>query len=212
MTAYGTIFEAASEAAMLALAAVRGDACVRSDSAAVFLLTGSDPSVIGGWVTVLGGPGGMTALVSATAQRRAAAALAASDDIDMAMPYQGRVYDPDGAITGTPQRRAFPRVAYATVDHGAYSMPAVVWDWDINLDAAIVPDDVLVAWIIQVNDRLDGTRLARRESRAGLTGQSVGSLSESYAAAAQATGDGAVLCDDALRRMGRYRLRQGRLL
>lgn len=42
----------ASQAAMLALSGQKGDWAIRSDTGAVWIITGSDPSVIGGWTQV----------------------------------------------------------------------------------------------------------------------------------------------------------------
>lgn len=42
----------ANEAAMLALAGEKGDWCIRSDSGAVWIITGADPSLIGDWTQV----------------------------------------------------------------------------------------------------------------------------------------------------------------
>ncbi len=52
----GTVVD---QTAMLALVGQKGDWCIRSDDGKVYVITGSDPSVIGGW-TALSYPGAVT--------------------------------------------------------------------------------------------------------------------------------------------------------
>jgi hypothetical protein len=212
VTPYGNIFTALSENAMLSLsAAVRGDACVRTDSSTVYQLLGTaagGAATLANWRPALG----MGGIVAATAAVRTAAAESASDDIDVAIRYQGRKYDPTGAITGTKQEREFPRIPYDAVEHGYVTMPEVVWDTDADGDV-IVPEKVLKAWLYQVNDRCDGKRLARLMQRQGLAGQSTGGMSETYIASIGIVGLGdELLCPEAMAIMNRYRVRQGSLL
>lgn len=65
-------FVVASQAAMLALTAERGDMAVRTDLSQTFVLTADAPSVLGNWVA-LETPSGTTAAVAAEAALRAAA-------------------------------------------------------------------------------------------------------------------------------------------
>jgi hypothetical protein len=125
-------------------------------------------------------------LASANAAFLGAALTAGADDIDGEV-IQGRKYD-------LSQARQFPRVAYET---GAPLLPAdlavlttpqaqgatVVWDFDTDGITVIVPLDVRKAEILQANFILAqgaaGDRI-QQAIDAGLTGQSVGDMSEAY--------------------------------
>jgi hypothetical protein len=159
-------------------------------------------------------------LAASTAQQDAALAQA-SEDIDAAMRYQGRKYDPDGTVTGTVQEREFPRIAYG--DASQWSVVSgqwpgevgAVWNWDTTTNTAVVPANVLRAVVLQANDRILGTRLAAMAARQGLQSQSTGGLSETFSQGSQISGSQIsenILCPDALAIMSRYRLRQGKLL
>ncbi len=66
---------AANQAAMLALAGQKGDWCVRTDFGTTWIITGSDPTVLGGW-TQLSYP---TAPVTSVAGKTGAVTLAPAD-------------------------------------------------------------------------------------------------------------------------------------
>jgi len=161
----------------------------------------------------------VAALLAEDDDALAALLLIASIDIDHAMPYQGAKFDATGA-----QPREFPRWAnthdrpalptpanHLTGPHPGHGLP-IVWDWDADNDAAIVPDNVKLATLLQAaHDRADPAFAERMEAiRSGLTGQSIGSWSESYDPAATPGGPSG-LCDRAHRLMERYRLRSGAL-
>lgn len=208
MTPYLTIHAAADETAMKALsAAVRGDACVRADTSAVYLLTSFATgayATASNWRRLLG----LSSLVSAAAALRQPAIDLASLDIDDGGPWQGRKYAV-GEIgsTGTGeaayQERQFPRLISSDE----------VWDWNDDADAAVVPEPVIVATLVQADNILDGARDRRMAAiRDGLASQSVGSLSESYRTDILPGEAAQPLVDRAARLMARYRLRSGRLL
>jgi hypothetical protein len=209
MTPYLTIFAAADETAMKALStAVRGDACVRADTSAVYLLTSQAAggyASAANWRRLLG----LSSLVAATAALRQPAVDLASIDVDNAGPFQGRKYalgnqGSSGTDEAAYQEREFPRVPYG----GFY------WDWSDEKDAAVVPDMVLIATLLQADNIVAGQRDQRLQAIAdGLASQSVGSLSESYRDVPAAMGQEAQrLCARAAEIMARYRLRTGRML
>lgn len=149
----------------------------------------------------------LTAYAAATDAKKAAAIYLASLDVD-SVRFQGRKVD-------WAQVREFPRYSgglRATErrsDGATQGEDAEIWDWDAEAEAAVVPDQVKIAVLLQANDILDGQRDSRIQGIAdGLAAQSVGSLSESY------RGDAAParLCERAMRLLERYRLRSGQLL
>ena len=173
---------------------------------------------------------GLASFKAASAEAKAAALLQASDDIDAGLRYQGRKYDPDGTITGTVQVREFPRVPYEGSGFGwdvaGLAQPgsevltagvptAGVWDWDADTSTAIVPSRVLQAVVHQADSIIAGTLAASLDAQhAGLAGQTVGPVSETYVrdggAASNAASSG--LCRRAMQLMERYRIRQGKML
>ena len=181
--AYLTIHAAADETAMLALVAVRGDACVRADTSAVYQLTGTDPASASDWQRLLG----MEAIVAAAAALRQLAVDQASIEVDEAMRYQGSRYEAD-------QVREFPRWAdERIVDEDAAGEP-------------VVPSGVLLAVLCQANSILLADRDERADARHdGVSSQGADGLQEAYG------GEERVLCRRAHQLMGRYRLRSGSL-
>src|SRR3954465_12912749 len=81
----------------------------------------------------------------------------ATADVDGAMPYQGRPYDPT-------QARQFPRVAEdphpgsaaAPAPDAAGAAGGGVWDWDDATHTAVVPRDVNVAVLYEAGAILAG--------------------------------------------------------
>jgi hypothetical protein len=173
---------------------------------------------------------GLTRIAGATDAQVKAALMLACIDLDSAMRYQGAKYDLDGAITGVPQEREFPRwrdgvpswnngVAstnpyLAAPPYGTW--PTLVWDWDPTTNTAVVPDQVKLAECLQAESILAGDREERLQAIAdGVVSQQVGSLAESYAGGrngAAAATEASPLCERAKRIMQKYRLRSGRLL
>jgi hypothetical protein len=151
---------------------------------------------------------GLTRLAAKTTAEQDTLLLLASIDVDAAGPWQGRKYDPEGAITGTVQEREFPRVPHED--------QTVVWDWDEDADAAVVPWNVNAAVAIQANELADTDRQAHLQKlRDGLAAQSAGSLSESYRAEAIAAGpqtNWQRLSDRAKAMLARYRATYGEYL
>jgi len=145
---------------------------------------------------------------TASSAQKTAALEQASYDLDDALAYQGQKYDPTQALQ-------FPRVARSTGVEGPYppgvpTPPSVVWDWDDDTNAAVVPPRVLRACLAQANDILDGGRKQRLDAiHDGLASQSTGSLSESYRADALRD---AKLCREAMQLVECYRLKFGRLM
>lgn len=152
---------------------------------------------------------GLAAWGAASEAQKLAALRQATKDIDAAGPYQGRKYDPT-------QTLAFPRLAYGELSVASYPLAvtsglagggAVVWDWDASENAAVVPQDVLLATLYQADSILAGDREERLDARHdGVASQSADGLSESFA------GEAPVLCRRAHRLMEQYRLRSGELL
>ena len=83
----------ASQSAMLALSGQKGDWCVRSDSGTTWIITGSDPSLIGGW-TELVYP---AAPVSSVAGRTGTVTLTSSDLTDTTAAGRALLDDSDAA-------------------------------------------------------------------------------------------------------------------
>ena len=152
-------------------------------------------------------------LAASVSQKNAALELA-SADLDTAMRYQGRKYDPEQALE-------FPRVAYETPVASRYgsaiatSVPDTIWDWDADADEAVVPAAVKMACLLQAESILSGNLERIYEAMAsGLASQSVGGMSESYRTPAEleAMGLTAGLNPRAAKIMDQYALRQGKLL
>lgn len=150
-------------------------------------------------------------------------ALAASFDIDNAMPYQGCKYDLTGA-----QVREFPRYAnvgdYPSIirtpgermGNMLWGFPGV-WDWDPTANTAVVPDKVKAATIWQAAYIMDPKWRDRLDAiRSGVDQVQIGSYREAYTARGGVPpgGVGGVtgLCDRAQRLVERYRLKSGGML
>ena len=156
----------------------------------------------------------LTALLAKTNDELAVLLLAASLDLDAAMPYQGVRYEAD-------QAREFPRYQRA-VDRTQIHTPSEtlggavgIWDWDDPSGAAVVPDRVKIACLYQAASLLDPSFQRRLDAiRGGLASQSIGSMSESYLKPTDLPGglSGGGLCDRAQRYMNKYRLRSAPLL
>lgn len=157
---------------------------------------------------------GLAAMAALDDAPLAALLLAAANDIDAAMRYQGRK-------AASSQIREFPRVAYGRPVNQwpsdfafARDSDAVVYDWDADTNTAIVPESVKLATLYQAAWLQQPANAARLEAiRSGLASQSIGSASESYAKPAELAELGQTgLSDRAARIMERYRLKTGRLL
>lgn len=150
----------------------------------------------------------LTAWSAADAPTKARALERASLDVDEAMPYQGRKYD-------LSQVNQFPRVPYDDALVGAAaggSAPPSVWDWDAERNAATVPDDVLLAVVVQADANLAGEREPRLSAQHdGVVYDLTGSVAESYK---QTEGPGVAtgLCRPAWMLLRKYRLKSGRVL
>jgi hypothetical protein len=125
------------------------------------------------------------------------------------MPYQGRRYAPE-------QARQFPRVpsdeSPGFSDGFDRDPRSAVWDWDDAAQVAIVPEDVLLAVLLQADTVLAGDREARLASQHdGVVYDQTGSLAESYK---QTEGPGVTtgLCRAAWVLLRKYRLKSGRML
>jgi hypothetical protein len=144
---------------------------------------------------------------TATSSEKTKALQRASSDVDNAMPYQGRKYASD-------QVNQFPRVPYDEPP-GTSAFDGdprgSVSDWDADANEAVVPDDVLLAVLVQadailVNDR--EPRLAAQHD--GVVYNQAGSVAESYK---QTEGPGVTtgLCRAAWVLLRKYRLKSGRM-
>jgi hypothetical protein len=159
---------------------------------------------------------GLSSYKAASEGAKGRALVAASLDVDRAMRYQGRKYDPTQILE-------FPRVAYTSSDgYGGVTLQAatlqavqggdVVWDWDLDDNVAIVPPNVLKAVLYQADSILTGDRDGRLQAIAdGVASQQIGSASESYFKAASSAGP-SPLAQQANRIMEFYRIRQGSVL
>lgn len=153
----------------------------------------------------------LSAWAAATDPARGAALELATLDVDAAMPYQGRRYDPA-------QARQFPRVAEdapPTPSTDAIvvvpARGAVVWDWDSAHNVPVVPRDVKLAVLFQAESLLANAREPRLSAQHdGVVYQLTGTLAESYK---QTPGPGVRtgLCRRAWVLLRQYRLRSGRI-
>jgi hypothetical protein len=147
----------------------------------------------------------------ATDPDRGAALELATLEVDAAMPYQGRRYDPA-------QAREFPRIAEDAAptpsSDAIVIVPAggaVVWDWDATTHEPVVPRDVKLAVLFQADSLLTNAREPRLSAQHdGVVYQLTGTLAESYK---QTPGPGVRtgLCRRAWVMLRKYRLRSGRL-
>jgi hypothetical protein len=164
---------------------------------------------------------GLSAWKAAADDAKAAALRRATAEVDDAMPYQGRRYDPAQAMQ-------FPRVAYEDVISAevrgagdwpyvgpppqSLLAPAVVWDWDALTNAPAVPRDVKLAVVYQADSDLDGSREPRLGNQHdGVVYDLTGALAESYKLNT-APGVRTGLCRQAWLLMRKYRRRGGRIL
>ena len=149
----------------------------------------------------------LPAWVAATTDEKSAALVRATLDVDNAMPYQGRKYDPG-------QARAFPRCPYDDSPGLAGfdgSPREEVWDWDTGASAAVTPEDVELAVLFQAEAILAGERESRISAQHdGIVYDQIGSVAESYK---QTQGPGVTtgLCRAAWVLMRKYRLKSGRM-
>lgn len=143
---------------------------------------------------------GMDTLVASDDQALSALLFAATLDIDAAMPWQGVQYD-------QAQDREFPRYT------SSIASPLLIWDWDEDAEAAVVPQTVKDACILQAAHILNNPEQAARLDaiRSGLASQSIGSLSESYLKPTDLPGGLSNLSSRAEQLLDRYRLRTGGL-
>lgn len=145
----------------------------------------------------------LSAYKAATDDAREAALRQATLDVDAAMPYQGRRYDPD-------QPREFPRRDADSV-HVAAST-ASIWDWDADTAAAIVPPAVRRATLWQADAILAGVREPRLSAQHdGVVYVQTETTAESYKSA-PGVGLPTGLCRRAWLLLRRYRLKGGSLL
>jgi hypothetical protein len=87
---------------------------------------------------------------AATAAQKGAALDAASRLIDVGLRYQGRKYDPAQALQ-------FPRVAADNAGGPGASingLAEIVWDWDTDTSAAVIPTAVKLACLIEADEIL----------------------------------------------------------
>ncbi|HVS73087.1 MAG TPA: hypothetical protein VHQ47_17665 [Phycisphaerae bacterium] len=157
----------------------------------------------------------MTKVVAQTDDDLGTLLLLASIDIDAAMRYQGRKFD----LT---QVREFPRVAYGPPvtplgvlipGPSPYAIDTIVWDWNSDASAAIVPDAVKIACLFQVAWILQPQYAKRLESiRSGLAAQGIATASETLQSLAAAGGTMTGLSDRASRMLDQYRLKTGAML
>jgi hypothetical protein len=150
----------------------------------------------------------LAAWSAATSDEQSRALARATIDVDNAMPYQGRRYAGD-------QERQFPRVPYddppGTPGFGREPRSGV-WDWDEGANAAVVPEDVRLAVLLQADAILAGEREPRLAAQHdGVVYDQTGSLAESYK---QTNGPGVTtgLCRAAWVLLRKYRVKSGRVL
>ena len=145
---------------------------------------------------------------TATSGAKTKALQLASSNVDNAMPYQGRKYASD-------QVNQFPRVPYDEPP-GTRAFDGdprgSVWDWDADANEPAVPDDVLLAVLVQADTILVGDREPRLGAQHdGVVYNQAGSVAESYK---QTEGPGVTtgLCRAAWVLLRKYRLKGGRIL
>jgi hypothetical protein len=159
---------------------------------------------------------GLSSYKAASDQVKAQHLPAASQEIDVAMRYQGQKFH-------LRQKLEFPRIAYgdfrarfSSFEESLFffrgffgRIPDVVWDWDETAKLPVVPQRVLQACLIQADSNIAAIRDERLDAiHDGLIEQRSGSMNERYI-----TGDFdvPVLCRRADQIMQYYRLRSGRL-
>jgi hypothetical protein len=157
----------------------------------------------------------LVAYLAASSPQKTAALEQASADVDAAGPFQGRPYETeaDGQVL------QFPRLAYDNggpprfTPGGTQYTGDLIWDWDSDTNAAVVPLAVKRAVLYQANEILDGRRAAKLDAQhSGLASQSADGVSESYRDPGT-SGDGmSRLAERAAALLAKYRRRSGRLL
>lgn len=162
--------------------------------------------------------GGMPALLALGGDSLVAVLGLASNDVDRAMPYQGRKYAPLQVLE-------FPRIPYGSFTRRDQNMPVgaelalnspalMVWDWDATNNVPIVPDAVKLAcllqgaWIMSADGKAATKRL--EAIRSGLASQQIGTAQEAYNLAAATAGGG--LCQRSGQIMATYALRSGSMM
>jgi hypothetical protein len=136
----------------------------------------------------------------------------AAIDID-GEAFQGMKYDRD-------QLRKFPRYKRSSARGETYptpSTPSLVWDWNNETNTAVIPRDVKLANIFQVqwNTSAAGKKSRNRIEaiQSGLTSQKIGSAEEQYVGSSKNPGgEGArlsLLCQRAQQLLKKYRLKSG---
>jgi len=152
---------------------------------------------------------------AATSTEKTSALDAATRLIDTALRYQGRKYDPAQALE-------FPRVAYdggvpgAAQQTGA-AVAEVVWDWDATTNAAVIPDAVKQACLIEADEVLQDVKGKSQrwrrldEQHQGVTFDLTGSTAEAYRKGTAPAGRSG-LSRRAYELLARYRLLSGRIL
>jgi len=156
---------------------------------------------------------GLLEYPGAGAAERAAALDAATRLIDTALRYQGRKYDPAQVLQ-------FPRVAYDDGRAEAYAFvpggaAEVVWDWDAATSAAVIPEAVKRACLIEADEILQDvagkSQRWRRldEQHQGVTFDLTSSAAEAYRKGVPPAGRSG-LSRRAYELLATYRLASGR--
>lgn len=138
---------------------------------------------------------GLSAWLTADDSGKAKALAEACRRIDAARAFQGRKLCPDQALQ-------FPRIdGHRLIDADSNRNP-------------IVPENILVAQILEADAILAGDKHTRRVAdRQGLASQSNAEVSETYVAAgAVGGGSGVTLCNRAAELVWAYRIRSGAIL
>lgn len=152
---------------------------------------------------------GLTRVTAAADAVLTAALIRAAMQID-ARRFQGRKWDAG-------QEREFPRATgHGSIAYPSPGMlgtidpcPGLVWDWDATTNAAVVPDQVKIAEVLQAEYLLGTPNTQRQQAIAdGVQSQGVGGQNESYRADAKAES----LCVEAKQMLAKYQLVSGPLL
>lgn len=142
---------------------------------------------------------------AASSDVKARSLAQATDEVDHAMPYQGRRFD-------FAQAMEFPRIAYDDFAHfGQPAGPAVVWDTNSADGVPVVPLDVRRAVLCQADAIIGGTRNTRLDAQHdGVVYELANADAESYKSSA-GPGVQTGLCRAAFALLKQYRLKSGRL-
>lgn len=148
---------------------------------------------------------------AATSADKTAALDAATKLIDGALRYQGHKYDPAQVLQ-------FPRVAYdGGVAAGLPAAAEVVWDWDATTSAAVIPEAVKRACLIEADEILQDvagkSQRWRRldEQHQGVTFDLTGGAAEAYRKGVPPAGRGG-LSRRAYELLSPYRVVSGHVL